>query len=141
MHRAHCLLGIPPDITAKGCPCVDGFLCNLASRQCAKADAGPDKGLGCVIYTDGKLYCANPTGIELHEIPDGSSKVVNRLVTTYSWFLCWGSGEPLPDGHTTCFFTDGDIRGAPEGWLPSTDVATPAAFNADPAAYGFLRCP
>jgi hypothetical protein len=131
----------PPDIGSKGCPCVDGFTCKIVSKQCSQVETAPVASIGCVVYIDGKLYCANNPGSDLHVQPTASSDVVNHLATPYSWFMCWGIGELHAGGSTTWYFTDGDIRGAPNGWLPSVDVNTPSVFDADPAAYGFLPCP
>jgi hypothetical protein len=131
----------PSDNSSKSCPCLDGFTCKIEPKQCVQTDAAPTASLGCVIYTDGKLYCSNKSGVDIFPQPAVSSEVVNRLVTTYSWFVCWGTGELHADGNTTWYYTKGDIRGGPYGWLPSANVDTSSTFDADPAAYGFLRCP
>jgi hypothetical protein len=131
----------PPDLQSKGCPCVDGFTCKLASKQCVRTETAPVATLGCVIYRDGKLYCGNTPGADMFRRPASSSDVVNHLLTAYSWFTCWGTGEVHAGGNTTWYFTDGDVRGAPDGWLPGVELHTPSAFDADPAAYGFLPCP
>ncbi|MGH9889181.1 MAG: hypothetical protein ACREBE_26845, partial [bacterium] len=86
------------------------------------------------------LYCTNRTGISMFEQPSASSRVVNHLITTWSWFVCWTTGERQFDGSATWYYTEGDDRGAPMGWLPVANVDTPAEFNDDPAAWGFARC-
>lgn len=125
---------------ANGCPCVAEFICRVQSKVCFHAETGPVEELGCIVYTDGMLYCTNRTNISLFEQPSASSRVVNHLLTTWSWFACWTPGERQSDGITTWYYTDGDERGAPNGWLPVANVDTSADFNADPAAWGFARC-
>jgi len=126
--------------SADRCPCVAEFTCRVDSKLCFRAETAAAEKLGCIIYTDGKLYCTNPTSTSLFEQPSASSRVVNHLITTWSWFVCWTTGERQSDGSTTWYYTDGDDRGAPYGWLPAANVNTPAEFNDDPAAWGFARC-
>jgi hypothetical protein len=128
------------DPEPRDCPCVDGYYCRIESKQCIEAGPAPTDGLGCVVYIDSKLYCANRIGIEMFAQPAPSGPVINHLLTSYSWFTCWDDGEMHAGGNTSWYFTDGDDRGQPYGWLPAADVRSPQAFNADPAAYGFPRC-
>jgi hypothetical protein len=147
VNRAVCLVALAscsveaPDLLVKSCPCVDGFTCKLELKQCFRAEIGAVDRLGCVIYSDGKLYCNNRSGTEMYAQPAASGPVINHLETTYSWFICWRTGEPHAGGNTTWYFTDGDDHAAPYGWLPAIDVHAPQAFSADPAAYGFPECP
>jgi hypothetical protein len=124
----------------RDCPCVDEFYCRIESRECIELGPAPTDGLGCVVYTDSKLYCANRTVADMFMQPAASGPVINHLRTAYSWFTCWDEGELHAGGDATWFFTDGDDHGAPYGWLPAADVRTSQAFNSDPAAYGFPRC-
>ena len=132
-----CSVDDPP---ADRCPCVAGFTCGIDAKLCFRADTPAAEQDGSVIDTDGRLWCANPMGIGLLEQPSASSRVVNHLITTRSWFVCWTTGERQSGGSSTWYYTDGDDRGAPYGWLPAANVNTPAAFNENPAAWGFARC-
>jgi hypothetical protein len=124
----------------KDCPCLGDYYCRIESRECIAAGPAPTHALGCIVYTDNKLYCANRTVADMFVQPAATGPVVNHLRTVYSWFTCWDDGEPHAGGNATWFFTDGDDRGAPYAWLPAVDVQTPQAFNADPEAYGFPQC-
>jgi hypothetical protein len=126
------------DVTGKGCPCVAGFTCKVTSRECIIAENVPEPSLGCVIYTDGKLYCSNAAA-PMHASPSAASEVVNNLRTTYSWFDCWGTGERHAGGNNTWYYTVGDDSDS-RGWIPGVAVNTPDMFDEDPTAVGFAAC-
>jgi hypothetical protein len=130
---------IPPVPPEKGCPCVSDFTCKIESNQCVVVDTPPGPMLKCVIYTDGQLYCGDKPGALLDH-PVASGSVVNHLLTDYSSFECWGTGDLHAGGNRTWYYTDGDDPGAPRGWLPGVNVWTPDGFDADPTKYGFRQC-
>ncbi|HKA88218.1 MAG TPA: hypothetical protein VKE22_11145 [Haliangiales bacterium] len=129
----------PIDYKGKGCPCLADLTCQIVPRQCIVAPGAPQPSLGCVIYTDGMLYCGNASGSQMRSAPRASAPVVDTLRTSYSWFICWGTGELHAGGNTTWYYTEGDDAGR-RGWLPAVNLDTPGPFNADPAAYGFAGC-
>src|SRR5262249_60604708 len=91
------------------------------------------------IYADGSRHGGNASGSQWRRARGASAPVVDTLRTSYSWFICWGPGEPHAGGNTTWYYTEGDDAGR-RGWLPAVNLDTPGPFNADPAAYGFAGC-
>lgn len=100
----------------------------------------PEAGFDCSVHADGKLYCTNAANAAMYATPQFASAVVNHLRTTYSYFDCWGVGDLHPGGNTTWYRTVGDDN-PNQGWLPAVDLNTPDAFDANPTAYGLVRCP
>src|SRR5262249_20194096 len=98
----------PIDYKGKGCPCLADLTCQIVPRQCIVAPGAPQPSLGCVIYTDGMLYCGNASGSQMRSAPRASAPVVDTLRTSYSWFICWGTGELHAGGNTTWYYTEGD---------------------------------
>jgi hypothetical protein len=100
------------DLSGKGCPCAAGWTCDITTSHCLETSLPPDAGLGCAIYSDGKLYCANTSPAAMYASPSISSGVVNTLGDdTTEW-----------------------------GWVPAADLETPDPFDADPGALGLRRC-
>jgi len=93
----------------------------------------------CSVHSDGKLYCTNTSGAEMHSATNSSSSVVNHLRTSYSWFDCWATGERHAGGNTTWYHTLGDDNGN-WGWVPGVDLKTPDAFDANPSGQGLRSC-
>jgi len=120
---------------------------DVAPRDDAEAppmDAGKDAAplvdaSGCGVRDDGRLYCENRANTPLYELPNTSSPVVNTLRTSFSYFVCWGLGQPHAGGNSTWYYTLGDDT-AVHGWTPGVTLKTPDAFDADPSAYGLRRC-
>lgn len=136
----------PIDVSMKDCPCVGTYTCKLDSKQCVQITSAPEASVGCVVYTDGQLWCSNTAPSVMYDSPTAPRAMINTLRSPYSWFICWGSGEPYTqtDGTpgTTWYFTVGDdANGHQRGWLPGLVVAAPREFHADPAAFGFRACP
>ena len=136
----------PIDLTMKDCPCIGTDTCVLDSKRCVAITSAPTASVGCVIYTDGQLYCSNTAPSVMYDSPNQPRTMINTLRSLYSWFICWGPGEPyaLSDGtqSTTWYFTVGDdANGHQRGWLPGAVVAAPKPFHTDPAAFGFHACP
>ena len=129
----------PIDFEGKGCPCLADLTCQVVPRQCVVSSGAPQPSLGCAIYTDGMLYCGNASASPMRAAPQASAPVVDTLRTSYSWFICWATGELHAGGNTTWYYTEGDDAGE-RGWLPAANLDTPDPFDADPAAYGFARC-
>src|SRR5262249_59410751 len=86
----------PIDYKGKGCPCLADLTCQIVPRQCIVAPGAPQPSLGCVIYTDGMLYCGNASGSQMRSAPRASAPVVDTLRTSYSWFICWGPASSTP---------------------------------------------
>lgn len=132
---------VPPvEIGEKGCPCIEGYSCRIRTGECFIAPTAPVVGLGCIIYVDRKLYCSNDAPSNMHAEPVGSSPVVNELLTQYSYFECWGTGELHQGGNTTWYYAQGDDGSHTYGWLPGFHVKTPSTFDGDPRKYGFSAC-
>lgn len=94
-----------------------------------------------VIHTDGRLYCPNQGGVPgepVYRTPMVSSEIVNHMTATYSWFRCWQLSA-TPGDKTIWYSTRGDENNE-DGWMPEDKLNAPAAFKADPTAYGFERC-
>lgn len=147
-------------IEGKACPCIDGWHCEAQTNRCvpgdavdasnvaeASADAAatdaatdtrPPPGGDCSVHADGRLYCANSPD-DMHSEPNPTSPVVNRLETTYSWFDCWATGTLHAGGNTTWYHTFGD-KTAAGGYVPGVDLKTTDAFDANPSAFGLVRC-
>jgi transcriptional regulator with XRE-family HTH domain len=57
------------------------------------------------------------------------SREVGIMDTTYSWFVCWTTGAPQPDGTTVWYYTQGDRplpgteSGKGWGFMPASAVA------------------
>lgn len=92
----------------------------------------------CGVRQDGRLYCTNTSGAPLHAAPSFSSSVANRLQTTRSWFMCWGTGDRHARG-TTWYYTLGDDN-ARWGWIPGANLRTPDGFDGAPTARGLKQC-
>jgi len=93
----------------------------------------------CAVRSNGRLYCNNVGGAAMYASTTTSSKVVDHLRTTYSWFDCWGTGELHAGGNTTWYHTEGDDNGN-WGWTAAVNLSTSAAFDANPSAQGLQRC-
>jgi hypothetical protein len=127
------------DLAGKQCPCALGWTCKIEADSCGQPSMPPDADLGCCIYSDGRLYCANTGDAPIYESAKLSSTIVNHLRTVYSWFDCWGTGDLHAGSNTTWYHTLGDDT--PNwGWIPAVDLETPDAFDVDPSAFGLAQC-
>jgi transcriptional regulator with XRE-family HTH domain len=72
--------------------------------------------------------CPNTSGARIYE-EARPSREVGIMDTAYSWFVCWTTGAPQPDGTTVWYYTQGDrpLRGAEsgKGWgfMPASAVS------------------
>jgi uncharacterized protein YvpB len=96
-------------------------------------------GADCSVHADGRLYCSNTGGAIMRATPSTTAPEVNRLLTTYSWFDCWGTGEARPDGNSTWYHTQGDENPS-KGWVAAIDMKTTTSFDANPSAHGLRKC-
>ncbi|WP_329192765.1 MULTISPECIES: hypothetical protein [unclassified Streptomyces] len=102
---------------------------SLPSATAAPAKPAAD----CGVHSDGRLYCGNRAGAKGYADRSYRSATRGTLNTTYSWFVCWGPGDPHPGGNNVWYWTQLD-NGA-WGNVPAVDVNTPN----DPA-YGLRQC-
>jgi hypothetical protein len=152
------------DLSNKQCPCVSGYTCDLSRNICVlegtedtsvvvedtapvdstrpdtpidtKLPPGPD----CSVHADKKLYCSNKTPANIRATPNNTATIVDTMITNYSWFTCWKAGDAHAGGNTTWYYTLGDKNGK-WGYMAASDVETTDAFEKDPSAFGFAKCP
>ncbi|MBF6056064.1 hypothetical protein GO002_29980 [Streptomyces eurocidicus] len=87
----------------------------------------------CGVRSDGRLYCGNRAGARGYADRSYRSATRGTLVGTFSWFACWGHGDPHPGGNDIWYWTQLD-NGA-WGNVPAVDVNT----GQDPAP-GLRAC-
>lgn len=94
----------------------------------------------CGVFSDGLLRCQNAAPTSVRSAPYiTDSWQVDTLRTTYSWFICWRSGELHSGGNHTWYKTVGDDHGA-TGWVPASAVYTSSAFDLNPGYHGLRPC-
>ena len=143
------------DLSNKQCPCVDGYSCDRARNVCvlgeidASVDSAPidavvdtklPPGPDCSVHGDKRLYCSNKTPANIRATPTNAGTIVDTMITNYSWFTCWKAGDMHSGGNTTWYYTLGDKNGK-WGFMAASDVETTDAFEKDPSAFGFAKCP
>lgn len=78
----------------------------------------------------GHLYCDNSYNAPIYKAPRFESasgnptEVVDRLLSTHSYFICWEQGAAHSGGNNVWYYTFGDGRGA-YGYVPANYVYTP----------------
>ncbi|MEE1770221.1 hypothetical protein PUR34_19255 [Streptomyces sp. JV185] len=87
----------------------------------------------CAVRSDGRLYCGNKAGAKGYADRSYRSATRGTLNGTFSWFQCWGHGDPHPGGNDIWYWTELD-NGA-WGNVPAADVST----GQDPAP-GLREC-
>ncbi|MGW1072802.1 hypothetical protein [Streptomyces sp. NPDC002537] len=87
----------------------------------------------CGVRSDGRLYCGNRAGARGYADRSYRSAVRGTLDSAFSWFECWGHGDPHPGGNDIWYWTLLD-NGA-WGNVPAVDVNT----GQDPAP-GLRAC-
>ncbi|MEV5378964.1 MULTISPECIES: hypothetical protein [Actinomycetes] len=87
----------------------------------------------CGVRSDGRLYCGNRAGARGYADRSYRSATRGTLDGTFSWFSCWGHGDPHPGGNDIWYWTLLD-NGA-WGNVPAVDVNT----GQDPAP-GLRAC-
>jgi hypothetical protein len=135
------------DLSNRQCPCVDGYTCDRARNVCvlgtlpdAQTDTVPPGGPDCSVHADKRLYCSNKTPANIRATPNNTATIVDTMVTNYSWFTCWKSGDLHSGGNRTWYYTLGDKNGK-WGYMAASDVETTDAFEANPTAAGLAPCP
>jgi len=82
----------------------------------------------------GKLWCGNDYNAPLYSdahYPDRGNgvRLINRLLTTFSWFKCYARGDYHGTGsarNNVWYFTEGDINNLTRwGYVPANYVYTP----------------
>ncbi|MCX5193973.1 hypothetical protein OOK31_08690 [Streptomyces sp. NBC_00249] len=87
----------------------------------------------CGVLSDGRLHCGNKAGAKGYADRSYRSATRGTLTTTYSWFQCWGHGDPHQGQNDIWYWTQLD-NGA-WGNVPAVDVNT----GQDPAP-GLREC-
>ncbi|MEV0537217.1 hypothetical protein [Kitasatospora sp. NPDC050463] len=82
----------------------------------------PASAAECGVRSDGRLYCGNKAGAKGYADRSYRSATRGTLVGTFSWFACWGHGDPHPGGNDIWYWTQLD-NGA-WGNVPAVDVNT-----------------
>lgn len=88
-----------------------------------------------------KLWCTNRVS-PVYNKPSRTlppSTQIDTLRTTYSYFLCWSTGQAHAGGNYTWYKTVGDDHGR-TGWVPAYKLDTTSSFDANPSAHGLDRC-
>ncbi|MFD9483919.1 hypothetical protein [Streptomyces sp. NPDC059991] len=100
----------------------------------AAAPAKPAKPAAeCGVRSDGRLHCGNKAGAKGYADRSYRSATRGTLVGTFSWFQCWGHGDPHQGQNDIWYWTQLD-NGA-WGNVPAVDVST----GQDPAP-GLREC-
>ncbi|MDT0452330.1 hypothetical protein [Streptomyces hesseae] len=106
----------------------------VGSSAVAVAPAGHAKlAAECGVRSDGRLHCGNKAGAKGYADRSYRSATRGTLRGTFSWFQCWGHGDPHPGGNDIWYWTQLD-NGA-WGNVPAVDVKT----GQDPAP-GLREC-
>jgi len=87
----------------------------------------------CGVRSDARLHCGNKAGAKGYADRSYRSATRGQLNGTFSWFQCWGHGDPHPGGNDIWYWTQLD-NGA-WGNVPAVDVST----GQDPAP-GLQQC-
>ncbi|MFG3013888.1 hypothetical protein ACGFZB_26345 [Streptomyces cinerochromogenes] len=87
----------------------------------------------CGVRSDGKLWCGNRVGAKGYEHRSYGSAVRGPLNSSFSWFACWGPGDPHGGGNNIWYWTQ--LDNGQWGNVPAVDVYTPV----DPAP-GLRQC-
>ncbi|MFC0844435.1 MULTISPECIES: hypothetical protein [Streptomyces] len=87
----------------------------------------------CGVRSDGRLYCGNKAGAKGYADRSYRSATRGQLNGTFSWFQCWGHGDPHQGQNDIWYWTQLD-NGA-WGNVPAVDVNT----GQDPAP-GLSQC-
>jgi hypothetical protein len=108
----------------------------LATTGASATAAGPVKAkpaAECGVRSDGRLHCGNRAGARGFADRSYRSATRGTLNGTFSWFVCWGHGDPHAGQNDIWYWTQLD-NGA-WGNVPAVDVAT----GQDPAP-GLREC-
>ncbi len=107
---------------------VAGTTAVLAVSAGTTASAAP---AASCYASGGNLYCGNVANAPIYKIPRWSTPpngnptaVVDRLVSTHSYFKCYVRGDDHAGGNNVWYHTYGDNNGA-WGYVPANQVYTP----------------
>jgi hypothetical protein len=93
----------------------------------------------CSVHiSDRRLWCTNDAPVVTRYDALNDAPVSGQLLTSYSWFDCWVTGQRHSGGNTTWYHTTPDW-GDP-GYVAAAYVHTPSSFDANPSAYGLRHC-
>ncbi|MFI5758599.1 hypothetical protein [Streptomyces sp. NPDC051569] len=99
----------------------------------AVAPAGAKPAAECGVRSDGRLYCGNKAGAKGYADRSYRSATRGTLTGTFSWFACWGHGDPHPGQNDIWYWTQ--LDNGQWGNVPAVDVST----GQDPAP-GLRQC-
>ncbi|MER6950147.1 hypothetical protein ABT294_39630 [Nonomuraea sp. NPDC000554] len=108
---------------------VFGAALTTASASSATAARAAE----CGVRSDARLYCGNRAGARGYEHRSYGSMIRGTLNTTFSWFQCWGHGDPHSGGNDIWYWTK--LDNGQWGNVPAVDVNT----TVDPAP-GLREC-
>lgn len=99
------------------------------------AGAAPE----CGVRVDKLLWCGNRAPIvTYYSSYEDPTMISGQLLTSFSWFDCWVTGQEHAGGNATWYHTTPDW-GTP-GYVPAVNVFTPSWFDANPSAHGLRHC-
>ncbi|WP_329403416.1 hypothetical protein [Streptomyces melanogenes] len=87
----------------------------------------------CGVRSDGRLYCGNKAGAKGYADRSYRSATRGQLNGTFSWFQCWGPGDPHQGQNNIWYWTQ--LDNGQWGNVPAVDVNT----GQDPAP-GLREC-
>lgn len=91
--------------------------------------------------SEGKLWCTNRVSPVYNKpsINLPPSDRIDTLRTTYSYFLCWSSGQYHRGDNYTWYKTVGDDHSR-TGWVPAYKLDTSSSFDNNPSRHGLRKC-
>ena len=118
------ILAMAVSVVALGGPAAAPAAASSTSAQPAAATPTASCYASAGHLYGGNLYNAAIYAYARYEMPSGNpTQVVDRLLTTFSYFKCWTSGQYHTGGNNVWYYTYGDIYGA-WGYVPAVNVWT-----------------
>lgn len=87
----------------------------------------------CGVRSDGRLYCGNDVGAKGYADRSYRSATRGTLTSGFSWFACWGHGDPHQGQNDIWYWTQ--LDNGQWGNVPAVSVHT----GVDPAP-GLREC-
>ncbi|MFB7560656.1 hypothetical protein [Streptomyces brevispora] len=87
----------------------------------------------CGVRSDGRLYCGNTVGAKGYADRSYRSATRGTLTSGFSWFACWGHGDPHEGQNDIWYWTQ--LDNGQWGNVPAVSVKT----GQDPAP-GLREC-
>ncbi|MEU0567025.1 hypothetical protein ABZ297_16795 [Nonomuraea sp. NPDC005983] len=130
------LLAKATTIVLTGAAVLGATLTTAPASSASSASSAPAtaaRAAECGVRADARLYCGNKGGARGYEHRSYGSLIRGTLNTTFSWFQCWGHGDPHSGGNDIWYWTQ--LDNGQWGNVPAVDVQT----TVDPAP-GLREC-